>query len=117
MRLLGTARRSSSDDRKASRDRPCAEARFRAIGEHVSSNRSAGHEPLVGVDLAKVNVLRHLEPEGACLGVHDLGRRLPGLQPQEIKEALRQLVGEGKVEVAFRSTADGKRFYRPPPRP
>jgi len=61
----------------------------------------------------KVLVLRHLEPEGAILGVPDFHRRMPGLSVDEIKQALRELVAEGMVAIRFESTAAGKRFYMP----
>ena len=70
--------------------------------------------PLIGMALTKVNVLRRLETPGTILGVDDLARRMPGVKVDEIKQALRELVREGMVEVAFRSTDAGKRFYVPP---
>ncbi len=70
--------------------------------------------PLVGIGLTKVNVLRQLETPGTSLGVRDLHRRLPGLSVDDIEQALRELVAENMVDVAFRSTDAGKKFYVPP---
>ncbi len=70
----------------------------------------------LGIALTKVNVLRPLETPGMSLGARDLQRRLPGCSVDETKQALRELVAEKMVDVAFRSTDAGKKFYVPPKR-
>ena len=58
--------------------------------------------PLIGVELTKMNVMRHLDVRGAILSLRDLHRRMPGASIDKLKDAVRELVKEGRLETAFR---------------